>query len=132
MDMRRHLKRWLNDADLRNMGGSYEGTISAVVEEETRNRFTTQRTVQPVIVFTDGYRIVPNIGMRRTLVESYGAETDSWVDKRIRVFRRPMTRRDSVKAQSRFEKAVECLDAPTPESEAAAVAGELAAADISW
>ena len=102
--MRRHLKRSLNDADLRNMGGSYEGTISAVVEEEMRNRFTTQRTVQPVIVFTDGYRIVPNIGMQRTLVESYGAETDSWVDKRIRVFRRPMTRRDSVKAQSRFAK----------------------------
>ena len=132
VDMRRHLKLWLNGADLQNMGGSYEGTISAVVEEEMRNGFTTQRTVQPVIVFTDGYRIVPNIGMRRTLVESYGAETDSWVDKRIRVFLRPMTRRDSVKAQSRFEKAVECLDAPTPESEAAAVAGELAAADISW
>ena len=128
MDMRRHLKRSLNGADLQNMGGSYEGTISAVVEEKIRNRFTTQHTMQPVIVFTDGYRIVPNIGMRRTLVESYGAETDSWVGKRIRLFRRPMTRRDSVKAQSRFEKAVECLDAPTPESEA----GELAAADISW
>jgi hypothetical protein len=114
------------------MGGSYEGTISAVFEEEMRNRFTTQRAMQPVILFTDGYRIVPNIGMRRTVVESYGAETDRWVDKRIQVFLRPMTCRDSVKAQSRFEKAVKCLDAPTPESEAAAVAGELTAADIPW
>ena len=132
MDMRRHLNRWLNHAELINMGGSYEGTIATVVLEEIRNPFTTQRNALPVIVFTDGYRIVPNIGMRRTLVESYGPETDSWVDKRIRVFRRPMTRRHSVKAQSRFEKAVECLDAPTPKSEATTGVGELAAADISW
>ena len=115
------------------MGGSYEGTIAAVVEEEVRNRFTTQREIQPVIVFTDGYRIVPNIGMRRALVGSFGAETDTWVDNRIRVFRRPMTRRNpGDEAQPRFEKAVECLDAPTAEPEATAGAGELAAADISW
>ena len=71
MDMRRHLKRWLNEGELQEMGGSYEGRISAVVEEELRNRFTVQREVQPVIVFADGWRIVPNIGMRRDSPAKY-------------------------------------------------------------
>ena len=116
-----------------DMGGSYEGTTATVVLEKICNPFTGQRELQPVITFTDGYQMVPNFGMRQTVVDSYGAETDIWVDRRLRVFLRPMTRRhsgDEVKA--RGEKAVECLDAPTPESAATTGAGELAAPDISW
>ena len=136
MDIRRHLKRWLNDGELQEMGGSYEGTIADVVEEQVRNRFTTRREVQPVIVFYDGWRLIPNIGMRRALVEMFGPETNDWVDRRIRVFRRRMVQEKAGgEVPERYEKAVvgverNALDqrtTSTPEE-----LDELAAADISW
>ena len=34
VDMRRHLKRWLTNSALQWMGGSYQGIIVDVVEEE--------------------------------------------------------------------------------------------------
>jgi hypothetical protein len=55
MDMRRHLKRWLNDAALMRMDNVFEGDIAAVREEIVRNRNSGQREQQPVIVFDDGH-----------------------------------------------------------------------------
>ncbi len=133
MDMRRHLKHWLNDSELQEMGGAYEGVIAEVVEEQVRNRFTTQREVQPVIVFLDGWRIVPNIGMRRTLVEMFGPETDDWVERRIRIVRRRVARTSTDgEMRERYEKAVECLDTPASEPETTTSESKLTAADISW
>ena len=64
MDMTRHLQRWLSLKDLEKFGDRYDGVIADVVESTLRNPFTKQREVQPVIVFEDGWRLVPNIAMR--------------------------------------------------------------------
>ena len=124
MDMRRHLKRWLTNSDLRGLGGSYEGIIVDVVEEEVRNRFKAKHELNPVIVFLDGWRIVPNIGMRRYLDAYYGHETDTWAGRRIRIFLRPMTRKNpGDEGRLRDEKAVECLDLSESDVSAGARAG---------
>ena len=66
MDMRRHLNRWLSITVLSNMAdGAYEGIIEKVSEESLNNKFAGQRQIQPVIKFTDGWQIVPNMTMRR-------------------------------------------------------------------
>ena len=106
------------------MGGSYEGIIVDVIEAEMRNPFTTEDELLPVIVFSDGWRIVPNIGMRRDLVDGYGRETDTWAGQRIRIFLRPMTRKSSGdEGRLRQEKAVECLDLSASNVSAGAGAG---------
>ena len=115
MDMRRHLRRWLTDVPLQKMGGVYEGVIANVVEEEVRNRFTTKREVQPVIEFDDGWRSVPNLSMRRDLVDGFGPDTDTWVGRRLRIVRRLMRNRTTAKASERWEKAVEFPDSTAGE-----------------
>jgi hypothetical protein len=93
MDMNKHLPRWLNDAALAGLGGRYEGTIAAVVEERVRNSFKRDGkgkplvVLEPVIQFEDRWRLVPNIGMRKVLIETFGAETDLWVGRRVVVER---------------------------------------------
>src|SRR3954453_16180265 len=75
MDMKRYLRRWLNDAELRKRPNDrYEGVISEVLEERLKNKFTGTNEPQPVIVFEDGYRLVPNIGMRQGLIEFWGSD----------------------------------------------------------
>jgi len=105
VDMKRHLKRWLNISNLQGMGGSYEGIIVDVIEEKVRNPFAKETQRHPVIEFSDGWRIVPNIGMRRDLIDGYGCETDTWVGRRLRIVLHPMA-----VVPLRYEKAVECLD----------------------
>ena len=122
MDMQRHLKRWLTISSLQGMGGSYEGIIVDVIEENVRNPFAKETQRQPVIEFSDGWRIVPNIGMRRDLVAHYGPETGTWAGRCIRIFLRPMTRHSpDDEGRQRDEKAVECLD--LSESDVSASAG---------
>lgn len=87
VDMTRHLRRWLNDTALRKFGGTYEGIIADVVEEPIRNRFTWVKQTEPVIVFEDGWRVIPNITMRKTLIEFWGANTEDWIGQRLEVFR---------------------------------------------
>ena len=124
VDMRRHLKRWLVNSDLQGMGGSYEGIIVDVIEEKVRNPFKAKHELNPVIVFLDGWRIVPNIGMRRDLVAHYGPETDTWTGRCIRIFLRPMTRHSpDDEGRQRDEKAVECLDLSESDVSAGAGAG---------
>ena len=53
MDMRKHLRRWLNHRELEQMGGRYDGIVAAVAEQNVRNRFTAQREAQPVIRFAE-------------------------------------------------------------------------------
>ena len=133
MDMRRHLKHCLTNGDLEQMGGKYEGVIAEVIEEVMRNAYTTERRTQPVILFPDGQRIVPNIGMRQALINGFGSETDHWVGRRIRIFLRPMVRKTTNgNGGQRFEKAVECLDTPANEPGTTPSGSTLTAADISW
>jgi hypothetical protein len=69
------------------MGGTHEGVIEDVVEEPIRNRFTWVKQTEPVIVFTDGWRVIPNITMRKTLIEFWGPNTEDWIGQRLEVFR---------------------------------------------
>jgi hypothetical protein len=85
--MSRHLKQWINDPELRRRGGRYVGVVAAVVEEVVRNPFTTVRQPEPVMKFADGWQIVPNVGMRPTLVEQLGPETDGWIGQQIEIER---------------------------------------------
>jgi hypothetical protein len=87
MDMSRHLRRWLNDKALRDLGDTYEGRIASVTEETIRNRFTAQKQLEPVVTFEDGWKLVPNLTQRRTLIEFFGHETDDWIGQRLIVFR---------------------------------------------
>ena len=149
MDMRRHLKHCLTNGDLEQMGGEYEGVISEVIEEVMRNPYTTERQPQPVILFPDGQRIVPtralrrvgsawralcqNIGMRQALIDGFGSETDHWVGRRVRIFLRPMVRKNTNgNGGQRFEKAVECLDRPDGQPGTTTRESTLTAADITW
>ncbi len=112
VDMRRHLRRWLNDTELVRLGGRYEGVIESVVEERVRNRFTAQRELVPVIVFDDGWRIIPNLSMRTVLIEIFGAQSDEWIGRRLTIFRRRIEQRDRVTGdiRERFHKAIYVSD----------------------
>jgi hypothetical protein len=93
MDMTRHLRRWLNDKALsEQFEDHYEGRISDVAEEVIRNRFTGVKQLEPVVMFDDGWRLVPNISQRRALIEFFGSETDGWKGQRLVVFRHSIQR----------------------------------------
>ena len=94
MDIRRHLRPWLNDATLVRLGGSYGGVVASVTEEQVRNPFTAMRQLEPVIGFDEGYRLIPNITMRAALIELFGPHTDKWIGRRITVSRRRIERMD--------------------------------------
>ncbi len=85
MDMSRHVPCWINNPELQRLGGRYEGTIARVIEQVVHNRFRpkAEKQPEPVIVFADAYRLVPNITMRRLLMERFGPETDAWVGERL-------------------------------------------------
>ncbi len=78
MDMSKHLPHWINNTELRKLGGRYIGVIARVIEQIVHNRYAAQKQKQPVIIFVDGYRLIPNIGMRRELIGRFGEETDTW------------------------------------------------------
>lgn len=94
MDMNRHLRRWLNDRTLRELGDAYDGVIASVSEEMIRNRFTAEKKLEPVITFEDGWRLLPNISQRRALIQFFGADTGEWVGQRVVVYRHRVTQTD--------------------------------------
>jgi len=95
MDMTRHLRRWLNDKALSDLGDTFEGRIATVTEEVIRNRFTSAKQIEPVITFEDGWRLLPNIGQRRALIEFFGPDSDDWIGQRLVVFRHYTQRTDT-------------------------------------
>lgn len=94
MDMSRHLRRWLNDNALRELGDSYDGVIASVTEETIRNRFTSQKQLEPVVTFEDGWRLLPNINQRRALIQFFGPDTTDWIGQRLVVYRHRIKRTD--------------------------------------
>jgi len=96
MDMARHLRKWLNDTTLRELGDMYEGHIADVTEELIRNRFRyNTKTLEPVITFEDGWLLLPNIGQRKALIEMFGSDTDMWIGRSLQVFRARIERTDA-------------------------------------
>lgn len=87
VDIRRFLPRRLNDEALELLGGSYTGTLTHVVVREQWNRYAKERQLQPVMIFEDGWRLVPNDGMRADLAKALGSETDAWAGAVLRVER---------------------------------------------
>ena len=74
--------------------------------------------------------------MRTALVEMLGPETNNWIGRRLRIFRRRTVRKNaSGGTRERYEKAVECLDQPDREPRTTSAPKELdeiAASDIAW
>ena len=83
--MRTTLPRWLKNDVLENRGGSYTGVVKTVAMRQVRNPYTTEVVDEPVISFSDDYKLVPNIGMRRDLMAMFGPETDVWCGQEITV-----------------------------------------------
>ncbi len=83
--MRATLPRWLKNDVLEERGGTYTGTVESVGMRQIRNPFTTEIVDEPVITFGDGYKLVPNVGMRRDLMDMFGHETDDWCGREITV-----------------------------------------------
>jgi hypothetical protein len=89
MDMSRHLRKWLTERALaEQLGDEYEGVVAAASEETIRNRFTGQREQVPVVTFGDGWRLVLNKTILQKFIVWFGAESDNWVGRRVRVYRR--------------------------------------------
>jgi hypothetical protein len=76
---------WLTAKAIEAMGGVFDGSISAVAEEELRNPYTAEREPQLVLAFSDSeYKLVCNRGITKTLVDACG-RTDEWVGRRVRL-----------------------------------------------
>jgi hypothetical protein len=112
VDMRRHLKSWLNDTELARLGDTFEGVIENVTEQEVRNRYTAARELHPIIKFDDGHVCIPNIGMRQALIGLFGPETDDWRGRRVQIFRRQVERTDKTTGvvKARWIKTINCVD----------------------
>ena len=83
--MRTTIPAWLNNEVIEECGGSYSGTVESVTMRQVRNPYTTEIVDEPVITFTDGHKLIPNIGMRRDLIAMFGHETDDWCSRVITV-----------------------------------------------
>jgi hypothetical protein len=86
MDMTRFLKHLLNNRELARMGGRYEGRIAGVTAEFMRNKFKGTTGEEPVILFEDGWRLVPNYSMRQALIQTFGEESNEWIGRSIIVY----------------------------------------------
>jgi len=87
MDMSRHIKKWLNERVLREQFGEvFEDRIADVSEQVIRNRFTHTPQLEPVITFSSGWRLIPNLTQRRQLCEFWGTETNEWIGRRLSVY----------------------------------------------
>lgn len=122
-DMRRYLKRFLNNKALRSLGGEYVGVIAEVSEEPIRNRFNGKTTTEPIISFEDGWRLIPNQGMLQVVIEGFGAEASDWPGRRLRVslVEVETVNRETGETRPRQQRAVMCLS----EDELAALSEQL-------
>lgn len=103
--MRTTLPQWLKNEALKERGGTYTGTVESVALRQIRNPFTTEIVDEPVITFTDGYKLVPNIGMRRDLIAMFGHETNDWCGREITIMLKEVVSKRS--GEVRRVKAVE-------------------------
>jgi hypothetical protein len=112
MDMTRHLKRWLTDKALAELGGEFEGVIADVSEELIRNRFTAKRSAEVVVTFDDGgFRLVLNKTVLTKFIAWFGPESNDWIGRRVRVFRRRVEMPNQKgELRSRWQRDVVCED----------------------
>jgi len=101
--MRRHTHRYLNATSLReHFNEVYDGRIDAVTEELIHDQWAGENHREPVITFTDGWRLIPNINQRKALMALFGFDTEEWLGKVITVFLHPIDKG----GRTRFEKRV--------------------------
>ena len=84
MDASRHLPCYLTAAEVRRRDG-YVGEVAEVVEAPLRNRFRAETETKLVIVFATGERLVPGVRVLRTLIAAWGAKTDAWRGRSLRL-----------------------------------------------
>ena len=80
---------WLNNTELRRLGGRYSGRVLGVRAEELRNPFPRpgdpKVQMQPVIYFEDDRKIVPNVSMRTDAIARLGDNTKLWVGQQLTI-----------------------------------------------
>jgi len=86
MDMKQFIRPYLTLAELEKRGGEFEGVIASVTDTYVRNPFTTERTREPMIQFQDGTRLVLNKTALKQCIGWFGAESENWIGRRLRVF----------------------------------------------
>ena len=113
MDMTPYLRRSLTNTDLLEREGmAYEGIVVRVVPQQVFNRFRfTRDEVVPIISFQSGHEWIPNVGARRKLTEAWGADTDRWIGRRMRIYLKSVARTEvgSGRVVEGWEKKVEVL-----------------------
>ena len=113
MDVTKHLSPWLTLDVLRTrFNDVYEGTVTAVVEEELRHPKTYQRYIGLVLVFDDGRRYGPAKTALRAIVGWWGTESDAWVGRTIQIVRKRIERtsKKTGEVTVRYERVVACPD----------------------
>ena len=111
-DMTRYRKKWLTDGELEKIGGEFEGVVESVTEELIRNKFKAQRSREPVVGFDQGgYRLVLNATLLDKFIRWFGAESDDWIGRRVRIYRRLVEVRNSKgELRSRWQRDAVCED----------------------
>jgi hypothetical protein len=94
--MTRKMGPWLTGAAVHAMGDRYDGIIAAVEEQEVRNRWTTRTSLEDVVVFGDGKRLVLSHGMRLELIARFGSESNDWLGQPISLGTRAAERKGQV------------------------------------
>ena len=113
MDVRKMLPKRITNDELKQRGGSYTGTVSEIDWKETWNKYDRKKTEQLHLTFPDGYTLIPNISMIRTLKDKFGYESDDWIGMKITVRLKKFTFIDKKTGEEkvRWEKYIsDCCD----------------------
>jgi hypothetical protein len=91
------------------MGGEFEGVIAAVTEEPIRNKYTAQKSIEPVITFEEGgYRLIPNKSALQRLIGWFGAESTNWIGGRVRIY---LVEVELKNGRKQWQRSIACEDA---------------------
>jgi hypothetical protein len=102
MDMSKTLPKRITNDELHQRGGEYKGIVREIILKDTWSVLARQSSEQPHITFTDDYTLIPNIGMRRTLIDELGEDSDGWIGKQLTVRMEEFTSKTS--GEIRYEK----------------------------
>jgi hypothetical protein len=88
MDMRKRdkLGSWLTGAVIHALfRDAYHGIVAAVTEELVRDDHTHKTTLEGVVTFADGWKLVLNKSRRLDLIARFGDESDAWIGQPLDV-----------------------------------------------
>lgn len=86
MRKRAAIGSWLTGTVIHAVFGDlYRGVIAAVAAETVRGDHTHKTTVEDVVTFADGWKLVLNKSRLLELIARFGHESDSWIGQPLDV-----------------------------------------------